>query len=142
MDGGHHFLTFIDDNTRYVWAYYLKNKDQVVEKFIDWKALVENLTGWKLKTLCTDNGGEYTSAGFTMCLKKGVCHEFTVPKTPQKNGVAEWMNRTLVEAVHSMLSDAKLPKRFWAEALSTAMYLRNHSLTVAVQGKTLFEAYI
>ena len=100
------------------------------------------MTGWKLKTLCTDNGGEYTSAEFTMYLKKeGVHHEFTVPKTPQQNGVAERTNRTLVEAVYSMLSDTKLPKRLWAEALSTAVYLRNRSPTVAVQGKTPFEAW-
>ena len=55
--------------------------------------------------------------------KEGMCHDFTVPKTPQQNGVAEQMNRTLVEVVRSMLSDAKLPKTFWAEALSTAGYI-------------------
>ena len=94
---------------------------------------MENSIGQKLKTLRTDNGGEYTSAEFTMYLKKeGVCHEFMVPKTPQQNGVAERMNRTLVEVVYSMLSDAKLPKMFWAEALSTAMYLHNRSPTTTV----------
>ena len=68
-------------------------------------------------------------------------HEFTVRKTPQQNGVAEQMNRTRVEVVCSMLCDAKLPKKFWAEALSTAVYLRNRSPTTAVQGKTPFEAW-
>ena len=142
LGGGHYFLTFIDDNTRYVWIYILKNKDQVVEKFVEWKALVENSSGQKLKMLHTDNGGEYTSTEFIKYLKKeGVRHEFTVPKTPQQNGVAERMNRTLVEAVRSMLSDAKLPKRFWAEALSTAVFLRNRSPTTVVQGRTPFEAW-
>ena len=93
-----------------MWIYILKSKNQVFEKFVEWKALVETSGGRKLKTLRTDNGGEYTSAEFTMYLKKeGVHHEFTVPKTPQQNGVAERMNRTLVEAVRSMLSDAQLP---------------------------------
>ena len=142
LGGGHYFLTFIDDYTRYVWMYILKSKNQVFEKFVEWKALVETSSGRKLKTLRTDNGGEYTSAEFTMYLKKeGVRHEFTVPKTPQQNGVAERMNRTLVEAVRSMLSDAQLPKKFWAEALSTAVYLRNRSPTAAVQGKMPFEAW-
>ena len=96
-----------------MWVYILKSKNQVFEKFVEWKALVETSSGQKLKNLRTDNRGEYTSAEFTMYLKKeGVRHEFTVPKTPQQNGVAERMNRTLVEAVHSMLSDAKLPKKF------------------------------
>ena len=71
-----------------MWVYILKNKPEVNEKFVEWKALVENLTGQKLKTLRTDNRGEYTSAEFTMYLKKGVRHEFTMPKTPQQNGVA------------------------------------------------------
>lgn len=140
--GGNYFLTFIDDYTHYVWIYILKRKDQVFEKFIEWKAVVENSSGRKLKTLRTDNGGEYTSAEFDAYLKEeGVRHELTVPKTPQQNGVAERMNRTLVEAVRSMLSDAKLPKKFWAEALSTAVYLRNRSPTTTVQGKTPFEAW-
>ena len=83
FDGDHYFLTFIDNNTRYVWVCILKSKDQVFEKFVELKALVENSSGQKLKTLCTDNGGEYTSAEFTTCLKKeGVHHEFTVPKIP------------------------------------------------------------
>ena len=70
-----------------------------------------------------------------------MCHELTIPKTPQQNGVAECLNRTLVETVRSMLSDSKLPKRFWAEALSTAVYLRNRSPTRAVQKMTPFEAW-
>ena len=95
-----------------------------------------------MKTLHTDNGGEYTSNEFVSYLKKeGIRHEYTVPKTSQQNGVAERMNRTLVEAVRSMLSDAKLPKCFWAEALATAVYFRNRRPTNAVQGKTPHEAW-
>ena len=51
------------------------------------------------------------------------------------------MNRTLVETVRSMLADSELPKRFWAEALATATYLRNRSPTDAVQNKTPYEAW-
>ena len=96
-------------------VYILKNKSEVFEKFMEWKALMENSIGQKLKTLLADNEGEYTSAEFTMYTlylkKEGVHHEFTVPKTPQLNGVADRMNTTLVEVVSSMLSDAKLPKK-------------------------------
>ena len=56
-----------------------------------------------------------------------------MPKTVQQNGVVEWMNRTIVELVRSMLSDVKLPKMFRVEVLSTAMYLRNRSPTTAVK---------
>ena len=74
---------------------------------------------------------------------EGIRHELTIPKTPEQNGVAERMNRTLIETVRSMLADAKLPHKFWAEALATAvyMYLRNWSPTTAVERTTPFEAW-
>ena len=142
LGGAEYFLTFIDDKTHYVWVYVLKRKDQVFERFLEWKALVEKSSGRKLKVLRSDNGGEYTSAEFEDYLKsEGVRHECTVPKTPEQNGVAERMNRTLMETVRSMLANAKLPQKFWAEALSTAAYLRNRSPTKAVKQMTPFEAW-
>ena len=142
IGGAEYFLTFIDDKTRYSWVYSLKTKDQVFERFLEWKALVEKSTGKKLKTLRTDNGGEYTSKKFTGFLKsEGVRHECTIPKTPQQNGVAERLNRTLVEVSRSMLLDAKLSHSFWAEAVATAVYLRNRCPTKAVDGMTPYEAW-
>ena len=103
LGGAVYFLTFIDDNTRYVWIYPLKHKDEVFDRFLQWKAQVEKSSGRKLKVLRTDNGGEYTSAKFEDYLKaEGVRHERTVPKTPEQNGVADQMNRTLVETIRSM----------------------------------------
>ena len=142
LSGGEYFLAFIDDNTRYTWIHVLKHKDEVFLCFLEWKAQVERSTGRKLTTLRSDNAGEYVSVDFEKCLKKeGVRHELTVPKTQEQNGVAERMNRTLVEAVRSMLTDARLPHRFWAEALSTAVYLRNRSPTTIAEVKTPFEAW-
>ena len=54
--------------------------------------------------------------------------------------VTERMNRALVEMVRSMLSDSSLPKKFWAEALATAGYIRNRSPTAAIEGMTPYEA--
>ncbi|GAB1600790.1 hypothetical protein Ahia01_000357100 [Argonauta hians] len=140
LGGAEYFVTFIDDKSRFVWIYVLKHKREVPQKFSEWKTMVEKFTGKNIKTLRTDNGGEYTSKEFEDYLKKeGIKHEYTVPKTPEQNGVAERMNRTLVEMVRSMLSDSKLPKKFWAEALSTASYIRNRSPTNAVEGMTPYE---
>ena len=137
LSGAEYFVTFIDDKSRSVWVYVMKHKSEVLEKFKEWKAIVENSIGIKMKTFRTDNGGEYKSREFKDYLKKeGIHHEFAIPKTPQQNGIAERMNRTLVESVRAMLADSKLPKRFWAEALATATYLRNRSPTTAVKEKT------
>ena len=142
LSGGEYFLTFIDDKTRYVWVYTLKTKDEVFQKFVEWKALVEKSTSKRLKVLRSDNAGEYLSSEFRDYLsREGIRHELTIPKTSQQNGVAERMNRTLVESVRSMLIDAHLPHKFWAEALSTAVYLRNRSPTKAVEDKTPYEAW-
>ena len=80
----------------------------------------------------SDNGGEYSGREFQEYLKAGVQHELTVPRTLQQNGVAEWLNRTLVEMVRTMLVESNLDQRFWGKALSTAVYVRNRSPTKAV----------
>ena len=134
-------LTFTDDKSRYSWVYIIKTKDQVFDCYLEWKALVEKATKRKVRTLRTDNGGEYTSTQFNNYLKaEGIRHELTIPKTPEQNGVAEQLNRTLMEMAHSMLLDAKLPKEFWAEAISTAVYLKNRSPTKALK-LTPYEAW-
>ena len=138
--GGQYFLTLIDDSTRYTWIYILKHKSEVFEHFRQWKTLVEKQYGSNVKVLRTDNGGEFTSGEFESFLRnEGIKHEKTIPKTPEQNGVAERKNRTLVEAVRSMLSDSGLPKTFWAEALSTATYVQNRAPTVVLGEKTPYE---
>ena len=142
LSGSKYFLSFIDDKSRYVWAYILKHKSDVFEKFIEWKAMVEKQTGKKLKKLRSDNGGEYLSEQFTNYFKKeGICRELTIRKTPEQNGVAERLNRTLEETIRTMLCESGVPKNFWAEALATAVYLRNRCPTKAVTGMTPFEAW-
>ena len=95
-----------------------------------------------MKKLRTDNGGEYTSTEFESYLKNsGIEHQYTIPKTPEQNGVSERMNRTLVKKVRSMLADSGLPQKIWAEALSTAVYLINRSPTKALDKTTPFEAW-
>ena len=139
--GAEYFLTFTDDKTRYVWVYLLKQKSEVFGRFLEWKAIAEKLSGHRLRTLRTDNGGEFTSTEFENYLKsEGVKHELTVPKTPEQNGVAERLSRTLVEAVRAILVQSKLPPTFWVEALSTPVYLHNRSPTKSVANMTPFEA--
>mgnify|MGYP001799934364 CR=1 FL=1 len=95
-----------------------------------------------MKVLRTENGGEYTSAEFENYFRKeGVRRQLTKPKTPEENRVAERVNRTRMETVGSMLTGAQLTPMFWAEALSTAVYLRNRSPTKAVKDMNLYEAW-
>ncbi|KAL0458605.1 UNVERIFIED_CONTAM: Retrovirus-related Pol polyprotein from transposon TNT 1-94 [Sesamum latifolium] len=98
--------------------------------------LVENQTGKRVKALRTDNGLEFCNKQFSdLCDDFGIKRHNTTPYTPQQNGVAERMNRTLLNKVHCLLISSGLPKIFWGEALLTAAYLINHSPSVPLNGK-------
>ena len=93
--------------------------------------MVERETRNPLKRLRTDNGGEYISKKFKeYCSKHRIKHEKTVPCTPQHNGVAKSMNRTIMEKVRCMLKLDKLSKSFWVEAVNTTVYLINRSPSI------------
>ncbi|KAE8686024.1 cytochrome P450 71A9-like [Hibiscus syriacus] len=127
---------------RNVWVYFLKKKLEVFDTFRKWKAMVENETGLKVKRLWSDNGGEYRDSRFRdFCANNGIKMETTVPITPQQNGVAECMNRTLNERARSMRIHAGLPKFLWAEAINTAAYLINRGPSVPLDGGIPKEAW-
>nr|GEY41594.1 ribonuclease H-like domain-containing protein [Tanacetum cinerariifolium] len=71
--------------------------------------------------------------------KPGIKKEFSVPKTPQQNGIAERKNRTLIKAARTMLADSLLPIPFWAEAVNIACYVQNRVLVTKPHNKTLYE---
>lgn len=127
--GCKYFVTFIDDKSRFVKVECLRSKSDVFQAWKKFQSAVERQTGQKVKVLRSDNGGEYTSAQFEEYLAHyGIMHETTVPHSPAQNGVAERMNRTLVEMVRAMLLDGHLPAAAWAEALHAATYIRNRAL--------------
>nr|GEU65028.1 integrase, catalytic region, zinc finger, CCHC-type, peptidase aspartic, catalytic [Tanacetum cinerariifolium] len=65
-----------------------------------------------------------------------ILHQTSVAQTPKQNGVVERRNRTLVEAARTMLSTAKVPLFFWAEAIATTCFTQNHSLVIPHHEKT------
>ena len=107
-----YFVSFINDHSRKIWATCLKSKDQVLDVFKDFHARVEREICRKLKCIQADNGGEYKGPFEKYYREHGIKLEKTVPKTLQQNGVAERMNKTIVERIRCMLSHAKLPKSF------------------------------
>ena len=106
-------MTVIDDYSRITWLFFMKHKGEAFKNFKEWKTLVENQTGKKIKRLRTDNGLEFCSSEFDQfCKDEGIARHHTVRHTPQQNGVAERMNQTLLERARCMLSNAKLDRRF------------------------------
>ena len=80
LSGAKYFVTFIDDHSKKTWVYFLKTKDEVFNQFKEFKALVENLTGKRIKVLRSYNGGEYIDKEFNgFCAREGIKREWKAP---------------------------------------------------------------
>ncbi|GKB81391.1 retrotransposon protein, putative, ty1-copia subclass, partial [Tanacetum coccineum] len=111
MSGCRYFLSIVDDYSRRVWVHFLRHKNEAFSKFKEWKQLVENQ-------------------------ESGIARHLTVTGIPQQNGLAERMNRTLLNKVRCLLIQSGLPDSFWAEATVTAAYLINRSPSTALEKNT------
>lgn len=140
--GAYYFATFIDEKSRYVKVYPLKSRDEIGKVFKEYKLFVENQCNRKIKCIRTDNAKEYVGGDFAKTVKEsGILHQTSVARCPQQNGIAERANRTLVEMTRCLLNDSKMPDSLWVEALQTANYLRNRSLTRSIKSMTPFELF-
>ncbi|GJR26109.1 retrovirus-related pol polyprotein from transposon TNT 1-94 [Tanacetum coccineum] len=91
----------------------------------------------QVTTVRTDKGTEFLNKSLhAYFAKEGIRHETSTARTPEQNGVVERRNRTLVEAARTMLSAAKVPLFFWAEAIATACFTQNRSLIIPRHEKT------
>lgn len=139
--GKKYFITFLDDYSRYSDVNLLGRKSEAKEAIKSKIAYMEKQTGKHVKAVRTDNGGEFISDDLRdYFTEKGINHQKTMAYTPEQNGRAERLNRTLMEKTRAMMLDSDLPTRFWGEALTTANYLRNVSPT-ANKEKTPYELF-
>jgi hypothetical protein len=142
ISGYVYYVSFIDDYSRKTWIYFLKSKDEVFSKFKEFKALIENISERNIKILRSDNGGEYTSKEFVrFCRDVGIKRELTTPYNPQQNDVAERKNRTIMEAVKTMIHDQYLPMCLWTEAAMAVVYVQNRLSHSALGFKTPEEMF-
>lgn len=98
IGGKRYVLTFTDDFTRKTFVYFLANKDEAFTKFKEFKLRIEKETASKIRAIRSDNGKEFVNNHFENFLKMhGIQHQTTIQYNPEQNGVAERVNRTLVE---------------------------------------------
>ncbi|KAL6315384.1 hypothetical protein AAG906_000494 [Vitis piasezkii] len=131
-----YFITFIDDYSRYGYLFLIHEKSQSLDVFKTFKAEVELQLNKRIKSVRSDRGGEYYGrydgsgeqcpGPFAKYLEEcGIVPQYTMPRSPSMNGVAERRNRTLKDMVRSMISHSTLPEKLWGEALKTAAYILN-----------------
>jgi hypothetical protein len=142
MGGKWYVLVIVNDYSRYSWVFLLESKDQVFKKF---RLLVLRLNNEHpdcLKAIHSDNGTEYRNTSFDeFCLEHEIDQQFSAPRVPQQNGVMERKNRTLVEMARTMLDEHVTPRRFWADAISTAWYISNRIFLRSILLLTPFELW-
>nr|GEV87987.1 putative ribonuclease H-like domain-containing protein [Tanacetum cinerariifolium] len=137
IDHKYDCLVIIDDYSQFCYVFFLEHKDEtylILKNFIN---LVENQLNKKVKVIRCDNGTEFKNAQMIeLCGSKGIKREYSNPRTPYQNEVAERKNKTLIEAARTMLADSKLPTMFWTEAVRTACYVLNKISVTSPYNKT------
>lgn len=142
VNGARYFILFKDDATGFRVVNCMVKKSEALRHFKQFTDQLRRETSSHVSRLRTDRGAEYTSAAFRDFLhREGIAQELTTPYTPEQNGVAERDNRTIMEAVRSMLYSANVHAKFWGEALHTAVYCLNRTGTRMLDGKTPFEKW-
>lgn len=125
IKGYRYLLTFTNDFARMSLVYPLVDRGQTPVAFAIWKTIGENQSTEKLQRIRSDNAKEYVTQYIREEAGPGVAQELTVPYNPNKNSVAERLNKTLFSRVRVMLADAELPLEFWTIAAETATYIHN-----------------
>nr|GEV83026.1 retrovirus-related Pol polyprotein from transposon TNT 1-94 [Tanacetum cinerariifolium] len=126
--------------SRFGWVRFLRTKDEtpkVIKKFIVMTQRALNAT---VRYGRTNNETEFVNKTLTEFFESvGITHTTSVPRSPQQNNVVKRLNRTLMEAAHTMLIFAKAPLFLWAEDVATVCYTLNRSLVHTLYGKTYYE---
>lgn len=132
-----YFLLFVDDFSRMCTVYFLREKNETLKYFKQYKQFVENQQSKRIKILRSDNGGEFCSKEMENYLRQcGIVHQKTNSYTPEQNGLCERYNRSIVEKARCLLFDAQFQKNLWAEAVHTAVYILNRAPAAGIDNNT------
>ncbi|CAI7781460.1 unnamed protein product [Closterium sp. NIES-54] len=122
--GARFLLVMLDDATRMCWTRLLKAKGDAATEIQKWALLVCDGDKKRMKSIRTDGSGEFMNTALEKSMTgKGIWHDVSTPYIPQQNGVAERLNRTLMEAVRSLLQHSKLGDEWWGEMSALAAWV-------------------
>ncbi|GFS69244.1 retrovirus-related Pol polyprotein from transposon TNT 1-94 [Trichonephila clavipes] len=139
--GNKYFLSIIDDYSRKVTVFPIRNKFDVFHTFIRFQKRTERFLSKKVIAVRTDGELEFCNKDMDNFLTElGIKHEVTNSYTPEMNGVAERFNLTALDGIKTLLKSSEVPHKFWGEALLCFTYAWNricHKDSI----KTPFEKY-
>ena len=132
LGGAAYFVTFIDDFTRCSAVYFMKSKAEVLEKFKEFEAVITNMSGKKIGTLRIDNGGECIDVRWIPDIFEEEWHMTWDHCSPHPwTEWCCWKDEPYPDGEGKGNASARraIPKRYWAEAVANASYLRNRTPT-------------
>ncbi|GFT54374.1 retrovirus-related Pol polyprotein from transposon TNT 1-94 [Trichonephila clavipes] len=139
--GNKYFLSIIDDYSRKVTVFPIRNKSDVFHTFIRFQKRAERFLSKKVIAVRTDGGLEFCNKDMDNFLTElGIKHEVTNSNTPEMNGVAERFNLTALDGIKTLLKSSEVPHKFWGEALLCFTYAWNR-ICHKDSNKTPFEKY-
>lgn len=139
-DGYKYFLTIVDDYSRAVWVFLLKNKTETADYIISFVNMIHTQFDKQVKMFRSDNGTEFVNHTFgQFCNNKGIVHQTSCAYTPQQNGVVERKHRHLLNVSRSLLFQGRLPLYMWSDCVLTATYLINRTPSSVLKGKSPYE---
>ncbi|CAH9110065.1 unnamed protein product [Cuscuta epithymum] len=135
-----YFLSIVDDFTRGVWVYLMKNKSEVGQKLIQFCNMIENQFDKRVKCIRSDNGMEFQTNLLSEYYKRqGIILETSCTDTPQQNGVVERKQRHILEVARALRFQSGLPIDFWGECILTAVYIINRLPSQVILNKSPYE---
>lgn len=135
--GYRYILTFVDRKSRFLKVYLLRKKSDVSDKTKEFLSWVKTQKGKNPKKISSDYGGEYTCYDLqNFCRNLGIDWDFTEADTPQQNGIAERINRTIVEGSSAMRRTAGLPGEFWEDAVTYFVHIKNRTPHKSINKRT------
>ncbi|GFW15721.1 retrovirus-related Pol polyprotein from transposon TNT 1-94 [Trichonephila clavipes] len=124
--GNKYFLSIIDDYSRKVTVFPIRNKSDVFHTFIRFQKRAERFLSKKVIAVRTDGGLEFCNKDMDNFLTElGIKHEVTNSYTPEMNGIAERFNLTALDGIKTLLKSSEVPHKFWGEALLCFTYAWN-----------------
>ena len=139
LKGERYFLTITCRASRAIWVYPIKYKSEVLDVLVRFYTLIETQFGIKILIIRLDNAGEFKSNKWTsFCDSKGIVCKYTSPYTPYQNGIAERLNRFILECLIAICSEKNIPLKLWPYLIQAIAHIKNRTYN-SIVNKTPYE---
>lgn len=140
LRGERYFITFTCRKTRATWVYPIKYKSDAIDKLIELYNLIQNQFKINIKGLHLDNAKEFTSTKWDIfCKDKGIYNDYTSPYSPEQNGIAERLNRYILERLIAITSQKAIPLILWPYIIKAIVHIKNRTYNSIIK-TTPYEA--